>query len=268
MSNEWRDGRLVQAPATPEKLGVGWGAFTTVGCDRGRPLLWSWHHERLRGSLMRLGAGENLRLPDEHALRGLLEAEGLNGPARVRIVGRAGIDSLWCVVATAAACTEVGPDQAPARLAIDRWPGVPSLTGHKTLNRGRWDVARERAQELGADDALLVDAEGHVLETAVANIWVRHKGVLLTPPAPSRCLPGVMRRWLLERGGDLGVRVRECDLGIDDVAAADEVFVSNSVRGFRRVYRVVDRRWTQWPFFERLAAGGVPAPGWVHHPIR
>jgi branched-subunit amino acid aminotransferase/4-amino-4-deoxychorismate lyase len=213
-------------------------------------------------SLARLGAGDNLRLPDEDALCELLSSDGLDGPARLRVVGRAGIDSQWSVAATAVALGEAGASLAPARLVIERWPGVPSMAGHKMLNRQKWDLAHERALESGADDALLVDAAGHVLETSVSNVWVRHGDTLLTPPAPECCLPGVMRRWMLEHFATTGVRVREVDVRIDDIAAADEILVSNAVVGVRRVSRVVDRRWTRWPSFDGLAAAGVPAPGW------
>lgn len=262
MSNQWRDGRLVQVGTRRNGPVAGWGVFTTVGCDGGRPLLWPWHEERLSTSLARLGAGESLRLPDEDALCGLLSAEGLDGPARLRVVGRAGIDSQWSVAATATELSEAGASLTPARLVIERWPGVPSMAGHKMLNREKWDLARERALKCGADDALLVDVSGRVLETAVANVWVRHGDTLLTPPAPGSCLPGVMRRWMLEHFSATGVGVREVDIRVDDIAAADEVLVSNAVVGVRRVSRVVDRRWTRWPLFDRLAAIGVPAPGW------
>jgi branched-subunit amino acid aminotransferase/4-amino-4-deoxychorismate lyase len=262
VSSEWRDGRLLEVGVRRERRGVGWGVFTTVGCDGGRPLLWPWHRERLSASLARLGAGDTILLPDERAVCSLLAAEGLEGPARVRVVGRAGIDSNWRVVATAAGLSECGPEIEPARLVIERWPGIEPMAGHKMLNRHKWDLALDRARKNGADDVLLVDASGHVLESSVANIWVRHKNVLLTPPAPDRCLPGVMRRWLLENSRTVGYEARERDLRIDDVAAADEVLVSNAVVGLRRVSRVVDRRWSEWPIFERLVVAGVPAPGW------
>jgi 4-amino-4-deoxychorismate lyase len=262
MSWEWRDGRLLEVGARRKRRAVGWGAFTTVGCDEGRPLLWAWHSERLAMSLARLGAAEGIPLPDEQAVCRLLAAEGLRGPARVRVVGRAGIDSPWRVSATADELNESGPATPPVRLVIERWPGVPPMAGHKMLNRHTWDLALDHARKQGADDALLVDASGYVLETSVANVWVRQGTDLLTPPAPERCLPGVMRRWLLENGATLGLRVKVRDIGADDVAVADEVLLSNAVVGLQRVARVVDRRWTGWPFFDRLAAAGVPAPGW------
>lgn len=262
MSRVWRDGRLVEGSRHRDLPGAGWGVFTTVGCDRGRPLLWPWHLERLSASLARLGAGDDIRLPDEGALCALLETEGLTGPSRLRVVGRAGLESRWSATASAVALEEAGPSLPPLRLVIERWPGVPSMAGHKMLNRERWDLARERAVARGADDVVLVDISGHVLETSVANIWVRRRETVLTPPAPERCLPGVMRRWLLEAAGGLGLRPLECDIGEDDMAAADEVLVSNAVVGLRRVSRVVDRRWTRWPLFEKLSEHGVPAPGW------
>jgi branched-subunit amino acid aminotransferase/4-amino-4-deoxychorismate lyase len=178
------------------------------------------------------------------------------------VVVRAGVDRRWRVVATAVGLEESGPDQGPVRLALERWPGVPALAGHKSLGRDKWDLARDRAVSNGADDALLVDAGGRVLETSIANIWIRSGERLETPPAPACCLPGVMRRWLIENAPNLGCGFREHELGMDDVAVADEVLISNAVAGFRRVYRVVDRRWSAWPFFDRLRAAGVPAPGW------
>lgn len=262
MNTIWRDGRLVRNGVRRDGPGAGWGVFTTVGCDGGRPLLWPWHSERLAASLSRLGAADDIRLPDEDALRRLLASEDLEGPARARVVGRAGIDSLWTVIATASALDESGPTLPPCRLIIQRWPGVPSMVGHKMLNREKWDVAREGALKRGADDALLVDASGRVLETSIANIWVRHNDAVLTPTAPDCCLPGVMRKWLLEKFDSMNLEVRECDLGVDDVAAADEVLVSNAVVGVRRVSRVVDRRWSAWPLFDRLIESDVPAPGW------
>jgi branched-subunit amino acid aminotransferase/4-amino-4-deoxychorismate lyase len=262
MSTVWRDGHLVEVVDSTVDPDAGWGVFTTVGCDGGRPLLWAWHRERLAASLARLGAADGVRLPDEEELCRLLTVERLGGCARIRVVGRAATNSRWRVVATAAALDGVGPACVPDRLVIRRWPAIPSLAGHKMLNREKWDLARAEARAQGADDALIVDAANTVLETSVANVWIRSGDRVLTPPAPDRCLPGVMRRWILESVGDLGVEAAECDITVDDVAAADEVFLSNAIVGLRPVSRIVDRRWSAWPLFESFKGLQVPAPGW------
>ena len=318
----WRDGRLIESTPGTAPVEAGWGAFTTVGCDGGHPLLWTRHRSRLAASLRFLGAGNDVTLPDESALRELLRAGGLDGAARLRVVGRrrrtlarishhlattagdmpqsatfsrfgvldvlssttprpsgrkrhisrhlAGLATRrgeicgrgWTVEASASVVEAVGPDAPPARLSLQRWRAAPTLAGHKTLARLPWDMARELARREGADDALLVDEEGRVLETAIANVWLCRGHDLRTPPAPERCLPGIMRGWLFENAAALGLQALECDLSEADLLGADELWISNAVGGVRRVASVAGREWRSWPFFERLILLGVPAPGW------
>jgi branched-subunit amino acid aminotransferase/4-amino-4-deoxychorismate lyase len=262
MTTVWRDGRLIEAEPEAAPVEAGWGAFTTVGCDGGHPLLWMRHRSRLAASLRFLGADDDVTLPDEPALCELLRAGGFEGAARLRVVGRRKHASGWTVEAAAAHCKVAGPDSPPARLLLQRWQAAPPLAGHKTLARLPWDFARAQARREGADDALLVDEAGHVLETAIANVWMRRGRELRTPPAPARCLPGVMRGWLLEHAEALGLQVFECDFTAADLLGADELWISNAVGGVRRVASVAGRKWRHWPFFEHLEELGVPAPGW------
>ena len=262
MTTMWRDGHLIESEPGTAPVESSWGAFTTVGCDGGRPLLWTRHQSRLAASLRFLGAGDDVALPDEPALCELLRGRGLDGAARLRVVGRRKQTSGWTVEASASRCDSVGPEAPPVRLYLKGWPSAPPLVGHKTLARLPWDLACEQARREGADDALLVDRVGHVLETAIANVWLCRGRELRTPPAPSRCLPGVMRGWLLEHAGKLGLQVFECDLTEADLLGADELWISNAVIGVRRVAFVASREWRNWPLFEHLAELGVPAPGW------
>ena len=147
-------------------------------------------------------------------------------------------------------------------MSIERWGAAPPLAGHKTLSRLQWDLARQRAVAAGADDAVLTDAAGNILETSVANVWIVRDHLARTPPAPARCLPGIMRGWLLENLPAAGIRAEESDLDVSELDQADEVWISNAVIGVRRVGRVFDKRWDSWPVFECVAASDVPAPGW------
>jgi branched-subunit amino acid aminotransferase/4-amino-4-deoxychorismate lyase len=71
-----------------------------------------------------------------------------------------------------------------------------------------------------------------------------------------------MRGWLLEHAAGIGLDVFETGVTSADVDDADEVWVSNAAIGVRRVGRVDDRTWGQWPVFDRLKGLAVPAPGW------
>ena len=115
------------------------------------------------------------------------------------------------------------------------------------------------ARAAGADDVLLVDTAGHLLESAVANVWVIRDGVARTPPAPARCLPGVMREWLLRHLEGTGICARECDLSLSDIDQADELWLSNAVVGLRRVRSILDRKWESWqPISPRIRSTRWP----------
>lgn len=262
MSFVWRNGRIDGNHEIGAPDPAVWGAFTTAGCDHGRPLLWSRHSRRLLASLTVLGANDGVQLPSEAQLRELLNVTGLAGPARLRVVVRRIESSLWEVLASARPCGAVGPEQKPATLEVQRWSSAPRLAGHKTLARKEWDLAGKRAQNAGCDDALLLDAADRLLETSVANLWVVRDGAVRTPRAPDHCLPGVMREWFLENLGRAGIEATVCDLTLSDLAFADEVWLTNAVIGVCRVGAVGDQRWRDWTYFGRLETLGIPAPGW------
>ena len=262
MSVVWRNGYLAEGRPDEVTGSSGWGVFTTAGCDQGRPLLWPRHARRLAESLVDLGADKSVGLPTDQDVSELLGAAGLGGPARVRVVARRVESSKWNIEASAMSCGEVGPTIEPARLAIHRWASAPPLAGHKTLSRLAWDLARERAQQMGFHDALLIDSADNLLETSVANVWVMTDGVVRTPRAPNDCLPGVMREWLLENLGRTGLSTVVGDLTLIDLVAADEIWLSNAVVGVRRVGEVDDQLWRAWPQFDLLGDLGIPAPGW------
>ena len=247
MTVVWRDGKLVEPDACVVPMLCGWGAFSTVGCDLGRPLLWTLHHRRLSASLSHLGCGDGVVLPEVDDLCGLLAESGLSGAARIRVVVRRVKNSRWSVEASASSHDRCGPNMEPVRLTVEKWRAPPPLVGHKTLSRLAWDLAREQAVAHGHDDALLVDGAGHLLETSLANVWTVNGSLVRTPPAPARCLPGVMRSWLHQNLGRVDLDVREDDLKISDLSAVDEVWISNTVLGVRRVGSIDDLLFSAWP---------------------
>jgi para-aminobenzoate synthetase/4-amino-4-deoxychorismate lyase len=104
---------------------------------------------------------------------------------------------------------------------------------HKTTQRGIYDAALGDAP--GVDDVLLINDRGEVTESTIANLAVRFGDVWLTPPLDSGCLPGVYRAELLGRG-----YLEEAPIPMGDLAAAGDIALINSVRGWRRV-KVVPR---------------------------
>jgi para-aminobenzoate synthetase/4-amino-4-deoxychorismate lyase len=116
------------------------------------------------------------------------------------------------------------PSTAPGGLRPWRVPG--GLGPHKWADRRLLDALE--AASAGAAP-LLVDADGAVLETSRASVLARGAdGVLRTPPADGRILPGTRRAALLESGEAI-----EAELTLDDVRAADEVLLASALRVVR-----------------------------------
>ncbi len=105
---------------------------------------------------------------------------------------------------------------------------VGGLGAHKWADRSLLD----EAQTALPDDALpLVVDGGEALEASRANLFAVRGGVLSTPPLDGRILPGVTRMRVLEIAASIGIETREEPLSRADLLAADEVFLTGSVRG-------------------------------------
>jgi 4-amino-4-deoxychorismate lyase len=88
------------------------------------------------------------------------------------------------------------------------------------------------------------DSSGRLVEGVYSNLFLVRDGVLSTPDL-SRCgVAGVMRGALLEQARELAIETRVGDLWPADLAAADEVFVCNSVYG---VWPVLGQAALSWP---------------------
>lgn len=142
-------------------------------------------------------------------------------PLRVRLlVDRTG----WVTVES-----EPAPDQpaGPVRLAIDTVPVDPDdpFIRHKTTNRRVYDEARRRHP--GADDVVLVNDQGEVTETTIANLAVLVDGAWRTPPLSAGCLPGVERAVAVDES-----RVVVAPVTVDDLRRAEAIARLNSLRGW------------------------------------
>jgi anthranilate synthase/aminodeoxychorismate synthase-like glutamine amidotransferase len=109
---------------------------------------------------------------------------------------------------------------------------------------------------------LLTDETGELLETDRANVFAVIDGVLLTPPADGRLLPGTTRAAVLRAAHESGIRVGQKPLTLDELAEATEVFVTNAVAGLIPVTAVEGSRlaWPAGPVAASLAASLAARP--------
>lgn len=122
----------------------------------------------------------------------------------------------------------------PVRLAtsaIRRNEHAPS-SRLKTLSCIDAIAAARDAAAKGAGDALMLNTAGHVASSTISNIFLLKGGQLITPALDQAILPGIMRRVLLDASG---LRPVERAIVPAELAAADAVFLTNSLRFIRPV---------------------------------
>jgi branched-subunit amino acid aminotransferase/4-amino-4-deoxychorismate lyase len=221
----WCDGAWVVAVPRAER-----GAFETMGARAGELPLWPRHLARLARAAERLGVAF-VPPPDlELTARELLARTGQrDGILRLELAVVDGA-ARWSM--TARARPSAG---GPVRLApVEMPPGAADRdAGFKSTARGRYEEALAQARAAGADEALLVDAAGWVLEAANANVLALVRGAPCTPPLDGRIVPGIARALLLEGLAARGTPMRERALHRDELREAAGVWITNAVHGAR-----------------------------------
>jgi branched-chain amino acid aminotransferase len=123
-------------------------------------------------------------------------------------------------------------------------------SGVKTLGYAEAVIAFNAAVAAGFDEALFLDTEGHVSEATTANIFAVQAGGLLTPPLTCGILAGITRELVLEIAAREQIAASEHVMRMSDLDAADEVFITSSIRELMPVTRVG----------QRITGSGKPGP--------
>jgi branched-chain amino acid aminotransferase len=227
------------------------GLFETMRVSQGRIVLASYHFERLADGMRLL----QFKFPPSF-ITGKLAAEipelcrrnGHTDFARVRLVvfrGNSGSDNPEDDLPHY--IIQSGPLEAWDRewkgegLLIDLFPGgrksCDAFSSLKSNNYLLYSMAARYAQGQGWDDCLVLNSYGRIADSSIANLFYCKDGTIYTPPLSEGCVAGVMRRFLLETAQQSGFRVEEKMTGAEDLESAGEVFLTNSIRGIRRVGR-------------------------------
>jgi branched-chain amino acid aminotransferase len=238
----WLDGRFgddtsSSIPVTDRGLLVGDGVFETLPiiadvrfANRARTFALARHLNRLD----RACVTASITVPAETTMRSavdaVLEAYG-NASGRLRITATGSGHLLVTAASAPTPATSVSVLTSPW-VRNERSPiaGVKSTSYAENAYALRW------AQSRGADEAVMANTRGDLCETTTANVFVVLDGELVTPPLPSGCLPGVTRDLLLEHG--IGVE-RALPIGV--LAEADELYLTNSLRGVLPVHSIDGR---------------------------
>lgn len=189
-----------------------------------------------------------------HAIRETVVAAGL-APAEdayVRLVVTRGAGPLGLLFHPGVSLTVVvivAPAHRPTREERERGLFVALVDrlrvsvraldpGAKTGNYMNNLLALHEARQRGADDGVLLNDRGEVTEGTTSNVYVVSRGALATPPLDAGILRGTTRTRILGLCAKKAIPATERALFPKDLLAADEVFLSSSVRGVIAVTRI------------------------------
>ena len=120
---------------------------------------------------------------------------------------------------------------------------VSPVSRYKNIASTVYVHAARHARVQGWGDALILNADQKIIESSRSNLFVVSNGVLYTPSLDDGCVGGIMRAVLIRTALDHGVKVYECTLTPQTLLQADELFLTNAVRGIEWVASYKTKRY-------------------------
>ena len=242
VDGEWTPAAEARVSVLDHGLLYGDGIFEGVRVYGGRPFLLEEHLDRLEASARAIV----LELPAKRAVIAALCAEaaeraGLDdGYLRLvvtRGVGALGVSPHTCarasLIVIAAPLSLYPPERyrdgvrlitsSLRRSASDALP--PQV---KSLNYLTSVLASIEARRQGADEAVLLNAQGLIAECTADNLFLVSRERVLTPSVASGALAGITRNLVMQLLAQEGIEAAEAPLTPADAWTADELFLTGT----------------------------------------
>ena len=221
----------------------GYGLFETMLVQNNVIRLAGYHWERLFSGISQL----QLELPaivTAHYLEAeIIKTVGKNklgNLCRVRLQVYAGGGGLYgeniakagyiieCFP-LAASVLQLNENGLVAGISEGLFKSADALSNLKTCNALIYAIAARQAKANKWNDALIKNSQGNIIESTIANVfWVKDNAVY-TPPLTEGCVAGAMRRHILAKLPAVNQKI----LTVHELMCADEVFLSNAIKGIK-----------------------------------
>ncbi|WP_344828625.1 aminotransferase class IV [Rurimicrobium arvi] len=264
MFSNW-NGRITPAAAAPsasvDAFRLRYGLYETYLCRNGSIEYASLHWQRMREGLKVLGFSVPAAFSENYLYDQMLAtiaACGLADLCRIRVQiytdsETAPFEPQWIIEVFPLAVSMTQWLSAGIRLAVlDDFVRDNDATANFKISHNRHFLPARAAVEAGvADDVLLRNAAGNLVESAIANLFWIKDGCVFTPPLSEGCLAGTIRKLIIDRLQEHGIPLSEQPATDMDLLYADEIFLSNGIRKIRWV-REFNRRIYDSGFTRRL----------------
>jgi len=134
-----------------------------------------------------------------------------------------------------------------------RIPASDPLASFKTTSKILHVLARAEAEEKGADEALLINTNGEVAETAGGNIFWVYQDKICTVPTGRGVLPGITRAIVLEICQALGLQTNKRVIKPEALRHSQGIFVTQSALGIVPIVSLDGEPVASSPLVDQLA---------------
>lgn len=236
--------------ATDRGFRYGDGFFETIKVANGNIVLEEFHRKRIIDAVKLLKYSFKPTVIIEKVFESVLQLCLKNDcikSARVRIVFSNGEGDLFKKDTTINFLIEAAPHNTlqqatPLRLGVftEMLKSRGRYAALKSTSALIYALAIRHAQENNLDECLILNDNGNIAETAIANIFWIKAGSVYTTPLSEGCIAGVLRSFLLASVKN----IIEKPCTIAEIKNADEVFITNAVRGVIPVASIEDAVYT------------------------
>lgn len=255
-----------QVPVTARSLAYGDGVFESIRLKAGKPLRLELHLQRMSEGAHRLKLNfdqTRLQAELEQYLAYLAEQKVEEGALKVMLVRSGTAQGYGYGLPTTSDHVliyrpvnhvhEKALQGVKVRLCDTRLQSNPTLAGIKHLNRLEQVLARSEWQDDSISEGIMLDADNHVIEGTMSNVFCYSRGLLMTPIINDTGVSGVMRRYVIEKlAPSRKINVVETHISEKLLIDSDEVFLTNALIGIWPVRAYENTRWERWPVTQSL----------------
>jgi 4-amino-4-deoxychorismate lyase len=243
------------------------GLFETILCSEGKLYYWQQHFQRLQASAQQL----KISCPEEHVLlKDIANLLASNKPLSnaeshyvIKIIlsrgaGERGykyskettVNRFVLLSELAAGHSSILSNSllsGELSICSQQVSINENLAGLKHLNRLDNVMARNEWHDNNGTiiDGVMMNADRHVIEGTMSNIFAVKDKQLFTPSLDRSGVKGVMRDVVMDLAVENNLQLSVTDLDIDDFSAMDELFITNSLIGMKRVTKLGDTIYQQ-----------------------
>lgn len=236
---------------------LGDGFFESMRVIDGKVLFLENHFSRISDTIKayKMMAAENFNLELlRNQIQGLLSRNNITKGGRIRITFYRkstgyylphGDDVSYLIESEPLLENEfiLNPIGKTVDIFTDFKKDVNKLSIFKSLNAQLYIMAALHSKEKNLDDALIQNNKFAIIESISSNIFIVSNGVLYTPSLTDGCIAGTMRMNIINIALDNKIKVYECTLNPQNLLAADEIFLTNAVKGIEWVVAYRTKRY-------------------------